>query len=1000
MRKKGGPATAGGPRGRSPAYALFGILLLVETACTQEERTPAPTPPTYVGADGCRSCHSTRGLGDQFGRWQQSAHARAFRTLAGPRALQVAAALGIASPQADDRCLRCHTTGREGPPRGFASTFRVADGVQCEACHGPGSGYRTRAAMLNPRQAEALGLLRPDATTCSRCHNAESPTFKGFDYEAARRSIAHPLAEAKPLATETAIAWETSIDRARSIAAERKVPILVDFHCGRGCASCEERLAAFDDPRVAELARQAVPVRIADPERRELERLGLAECGERIELADGRVVKEVLGGVGPEVLAHTLRRALELNRRQQTDAARESAGAAAEPVPGDATGPARAAVARALEAASSGLEASPEGAFRELLAAGGEALRLLSREAWSMDRGRRKRALRLLVRTLELRWQEWRAREVAWSIAPEIGSGGRPLPVDAAPEEVVLDLLAFLSDSDVGLRVPAADALGFASDRRATAPLLRCLAAGEEAGLTQAALRALEHVKDPASARPLLDFAIAPPCGDRKCPDRIDALTILHGLAGPPEAPDLIELLRDGFVCLPAVCDLGAIGTPGAFTALFRLASDDRQPFQVRNEILLAAREHLSLEAAVGKEGAEQGETAAALLEPLRALLQDPHPDLRAGAVAAMRRAWPLFGSLLEAARIDPSVGTRANAALTIASFFSPTPPGGSESATPSSALESAHEALERLANEPTALPRTLALIALGRMGHDTRFLLREELRAPKARFVEERRALAEAARALLLARDVEAVPLATALLDEQEPETSRIVGACLDAVAVRLGTASCPRAAVPAELPRQFVAGAGGALADAERARILARTSDLVAFFGHEPFDSPVLREPVAGPRLREVKARLLEIERGRSNGGGGAAGAAGGPAVVERQGWVELSFGTEGAPGQGAGTEAACRVPLLGRIRVLDATNGRLLQSVTLTPAIRFRRFQGIRRGEAPGLPRFAVHVDEDRVYAYLGSTVGPLSPLPEAGGVVEFLGPDGVVRAACEK
>jgi hypothetical protein len=48
--------------------------------------------------------------------------------------------------------------------------------------------------MFKHDKAVAMGLKVGNAKTCKRCHNAESPTFKGFDYATAVKKISHPLA--------------------------------------------------------------------------------------------------------------------------------------------------------------------------------------------------------------------------------------------------------------------------------------------------------------------------------------------------------------------------------------------------------------------------------------------------------------------------------------------------------------------------------------------------------------------------------------------------------------------------------------------------------------------------------------------------------------------------------------------------------------------------------------------------------------------------------------
>jgi hypothetical protein len=70
--------------------------------------------------------------------------------------------------------------------------------VQCESCHGPGSEYRKKTVMADQKKAVAAGLVLPekDEKVCTKCHNKDSPTWdaaKGFDFEAAKKKIAHPI---------------------------------------------------------------------------------------------------------------------------------------------------------------------------------------------------------------------------------------------------------------------------------------------------------------------------------------------------------------------------------------------------------------------------------------------------------------------------------------------------------------------------------------------------------------------------------------------------------------------------------------------------------------------------------------------------------------------------------------------------------------------------------------------------------------------------------------
>lgn len=81
-------------------------------------------------------------------------------------------------------CAYCHTVGLE------VETFTwIDDGVQCEACHGPGSAHvaLADAAGTNPGStalAEIRGAvyLGPDAQVCGQCHSTGSDPATGLPY--------------------------------------------------------------------------------------------------------------------------------------------------------------------------------------------------------------------------------------------------------------------------------------------------------------------------------------------------------------------------------------------------------------------------------------------------------------------------------------------------------------------------------------------------------------------------------------------------------------------------------------------------------------------------------------------------------------------------------------------------------------------------------------------------------------------------------------------------
>lgn len=149
------------------------------------------SPHPFVGVMTCTECHGGADRNYQFSAWRMSPHARAYATLATPKAQEMARAAGIAGdPQEAGQCLKCHSTGHGFTNSSFQKSFDRFDGVQCEACHGAGGAYAEEKVMRDRVMARAKGLLDPAAKTCAGCH--ENAHGKPFDAEAALKQIAHP----------------------------------------------------------------------------------------------------------------------------------------------------------------------------------------------------------------------------------------------------------------------------------------------------------------------------------------------------------------------------------------------------------------------------------------------------------------------------------------------------------------------------------------------------------------------------------------------------------------------------------------------------------------------------------------------------------------------------------------------------------------------------------------------------------------------------------------
>ena len=158
---------------------LFGSSLFAQTA-------------EYIGVMKCKMCHNKETTGDQYKKWTESAHSNAWKNLAGAKALEVGKSLNIANPQTTPKCLKCHSIAAS-LDKSLIASITVEEGVSCEACHGPGSNYKSMALMKNRPDAIKAGLIIPNEKTCVKCHNPESPTYKPFNYATSEAKIAHKI---------------------------------------------------------------------------------------------------------------------------------------------------------------------------------------------------------------------------------------------------------------------------------------------------------------------------------------------------------------------------------------------------------------------------------------------------------------------------------------------------------------------------------------------------------------------------------------------------------------------------------------------------------------------------------------------------------------------------------------------------------------------------------------------------------------------------------------
>ena len=150
----------------------------------------------YVGTKLCAMCHKSETAGKQFVIWEGSKHAQAFNTLTTADADKIAKEKGFTTKAAEtEQCLKCHATGYNVDASLLTDKFNISDGVQCETCHGPGSEYKSKKIMEDKKLAVENGLKIYDniEELCVKCHNEESPSFKGFNFKEMWAKIEHSV---------------------------------------------------------------------------------------------------------------------------------------------------------------------------------------------------------------------------------------------------------------------------------------------------------------------------------------------------------------------------------------------------------------------------------------------------------------------------------------------------------------------------------------------------------------------------------------------------------------------------------------------------------------------------------------------------------------------------------------------------------------------------------------------------------------------------------------
>lgn len=119
--------------------------------------------PTYIGAAKCKMCHKV-----EYDSWlANGTHSKALEK-----------AKASANPKWDASCMSCHATNNS----------ETSQGVECEACHGPGSDYKAMSVMKDQAKSVAAGLVLQDQKQCDRCHDGKDH-HKKVDFAASKDKV-------------------------------------------------------------------------------------------------------------------------------------------------------------------------------------------------------------------------------------------------------------------------------------------------------------------------------------------------------------------------------------------------------------------------------------------------------------------------------------------------------------------------------------------------------------------------------------------------------------------------------------------------------------------------------------------------------------------------------------------------------------------------------------------------------------------------------------------
>jgi Cytochrome c554 and c-prime len=146
----------------------------------------------YTGPGSCAStsCHGSiqprienRVLQNEYSTWiVKDKHSRSYGALTGNIGERMAGILGLGKAESAPKCLACHALNV--PPAERARTFDLSEGVSCESCHGPASGWLGPHTERDWAHEKSLSLgmfdtrnLTKRTEKCLSCHLGSEEKF-------------------------------------------------------------------------------------------------------------------------------------------------------------------------------------------------------------------------------------------------------------------------------------------------------------------------------------------------------------------------------------------------------------------------------------------------------------------------------------------------------------------------------------------------------------------------------------------------------------------------------------------------------------------------------------------------------------------------------------------------------------------------------------------------------------------------------------------------------